>query len=1041
MNKEVFKKVLILVVFLSGNVFFAQTVKGKVTSGGATLPGVNVVIKGTKTGVSTGFTGEFEISKVPANATLVFSFIGYNTKEVPANFSSPMNVVLAEDTKSLNEVVVVGYGTVKRKDLTGSISSINSSAIKNQPFSSLDQALQGKVAGVTVTQNSGAPGGGVSVRVRGITSLGGNEPLYVIDGVQVSGSSNNDSFNFSSIGGGNGQTKVNALSNINPSDIESIDVLKDGAAAAIYGASASNGVVLVTTKKGKKGKSILAYDTYSGFQQVAKFVKVLNLKEYGQFIKEVYPTAGLVVPYEYRNPELLGEGTNWQDEIFRSALTVNHQLSFSGAKDNTKFYTSLNYFSQDGIVINSNFKRYSMRLNLENKLNNWFKFGNNLTFGNSRENVTFNDDESGVISGAIRQSPAVPVRLSDGSFGGPDPAQGLGSGNGKNAVATSEIRNNYLNRYKLNGNFYGEISFAKNLTFRTDFGYDYTTSKNSIFNPTYKIGNDINDVNQSIKINSDSFFWVFKNYLTYSKSFGKHDFTVLLGQEAQQNKYEGITASRKKFPGNNLDALGLGDATTATNDNYKGTHSISSYFGRLNYSFDNKYVLTASIRSDASSNFGPNNRIGYFPAISGAWILSNESFMKPLTKVLSYAKFRAGYSTVGNENIEAYSFGSKIASVNNAFGTAYLLENIENANVKWETTISENYGVELGFLEDAIRIDLDYYKKTSSDFLFPQPTPGILGSSPTGSFLGLKPPVVNLGEMVNEGIDFTLNTRNIAKENFTWNTTIVFSKFRNKLTKLADENSTIFRTIEFNNTITKTTVGESVGQFYGYVVEGIYKTEAELYSSPTPKDPIDRNTGVWLGDIKFKDVNGDGKIDDNDRTYIGSPIPDFTYGITNTLSYHNFDFSFVLQGSQGNEIYNWTRRLTEGMKEVNANQGIAVKDRFIENVNTNTNVPRFKNGDPGNNSRVSSRFVEDGSFLRIQNLTLGYSLAPKYLERTKLFSKVRIYGSAQNIYTFTKYSGLDPDIGSFNQDALLSGVDNGRYPVPKVFLMGLNIEF
>jgi TonB-linked SusC/RagA family outer membrane protein len=1040
MKKTLFKKLVTLILILSGFSFFGQTIKGKVESAGMPLPGVNVAVKGTAIGTTTSFDGTFTLDKVPPKSKIVFSFIGFESKEIISEGKSILNVTLKEDIKTLNEVVVIGYGTAKRKDLTGAVSSVGAKSLKDQPFSSIDQALQGKVAGVTVTQNSGTPGGGVSLRIRGVTSLSGNEPLYVVDGVPLDGGANNDSFSFSATGGGSGQTKVSALSNINPGDVESIDILKDASASAIYGSRGSNGVVLITTKKGKKGKSTIVYESYTGFQQVTKYLDVFNLKEYAQFISDI-TSVKENVPFELQNPAILGEGTNWQKEIFRTAPISNHQLSFSGGKDNTKYYTSLNYFQQDGIVINSDFRRYSMRLNLETKVNEWFKVGNNLTFSNSSEHITLNDDESGVISGAVRQAPNIPVRLSDGTFGGPDPAAGQGSGNGKNPVATSEIKRNNLIRYKLNGNIYGEMTLAKGLTFRSDLGYDYSTAKNGIFNPTYKIGSDENLINESFKIQNDSFFWVFKNYFNYSQTFGKHSFVLLAGQEAQQSKYESLSASRRGFLSNDIDALNAGDLATARNDNYKGTESLSSYFGRINYSFADKYLLSASLRADSSSKFGANYRTGYFPSFSGAWVLSNESFMKAVAPVLNYAKIRIGYGEVGNQNIPNYAYGAGIASIVSAFGTAFAQANIQNPNVKWETLKSTNIGLELGFLSDAIRLDIDAYKKTSSDFLFPRPTPGVLGSYPSASYLGLQPPYENIGEIENKGIDLALNTRNIANGKFNWTTTAIFSTFKNKLIAFSDDNSAIFRTFEFNNTLTKTAVGQPIGQFYGFQVEGLYKSETDLNTSPTPQYAIGQQGGVWVGDIKFKDVNGDGKIDDSDRTYIGSPLPNFTYSLTNNLSYKNFDFAIVIQGTQGNEIYNWTRRLTEGMREVIGNHATVVKERFIEGVNENTTIPRFVNGDPNANSRVSDRFVEDGSYLRIQNITFGFSIPPSFLEKTKFFSKIRIYSTIQNLHTFTKYSGLDPEVGSYGQDALLTGVDNGRYPVSRTILMGVNLEF
>jgi TonB-dependent starch-binding outer membrane protein SusC len=1049
MKKELLKKLLFLIVLLTGNVFFGQTVKGKVVAGASPMPGVSIVVKGTTSGAISDFDGSFMLKNVPANATLVFSFVGYASKEVKADSSAPMTVNLVEDTKSLNEIVVVGYGTSKKKDLTGAISSVTAASLKDQPIIGVDQALQGRVAGVTVTQNSGTPGGGVSIKIRGVSSLGGTEPLYVVDGVPIDGGSDNDSFNYVSIGGANGQTKVSALSNINPNDIESIDILKDASAAAIYGSRASNGVVLITTKKGKKGKSVIAYDGYTGLQYVTKYLDVLNLRDYAKYRNSINQSVGQPLEYQFQNPDLLGEGTNWQKEIFKTAPMVNHQLTMSGGKDNTRYYTSLNYSKQDGIVVNTDFTRYSMRLNLDTKVNDWFKIGNNLSLSSAVQNIAFNDAEDGVINTALTQAPNVPVRYSDGTFGGPQ--QNFGSGT--NPVALSEIRSNKLSKYKLNGNLFGEISLSKSLTFKSLLGYDYNTSKNSIFVPDIKVGT-INYNSLLDKQQGDSFFWNIQNYFNYNKSIGKHTVGVLLGQEASQVKYEGISGRRTGFSSNNIDALGLGDALTASNNSYKGTESLSSYFTRVNYSFDDKYLLTATYRADGSSKFGPNNRVAYFPSFSAAWVLSNESFFKGAKKVVSLAKFRAGYGEVGNQNIPNYAYGSSIVGFPTSFGTGYAQENIENPNVKWENAKSTNLGLELGFLSNAIKLEVDVYKKVSAGFLFKEPSPAFLGSNPQQPNLGLASPYSNIGNLENNGIDATLTTRNFATEKFNWTSTFIFSKYKNELTNFGGDGNTIYSVFQFNNVLTKTGVGLPLGQFYGYVFDGIYKSQAEL-DAVKPEGEVGPGQGkVFIGDAKFKDLNGNGKIDDGDKTTIGSPIPDFTYSILNTLSYKNFDMSLVISGTQGNKIYNWTRKLTESLGGTGgpySNQSSVVNDRAIVYLDTsdgvyklqnpNTNIPRYIDGDPNNNARVSSRFIEDGSYLRIQNLTLGYSLSPNFISKTHFFSKARVYSTIQNLYTFTKYTGLDPAVGSYSQNPLLTGVDNGRYPVARTITFGFNLEF
>lgn len=1020
------------------------SVSGKVSDADGPIPGANVILKGTTNGVSTDFDGNYTISNIPSDGILVFSYLGYSSQDIAVNGSSSINVLLEASATSLEEVVVVGYGTMKRSDLTGSISSIKGDALEDQPFVGIDQALQGKISGITVTQNSGAPGGGVSIRVRGITSLtGSNEPLYVVDGVPIDGGDNNDSFDFSSLGGGNGQTKVSALSNINPSDVESIEVLKDASATAIYGSRGSNGVVLITTKKGKAGKSTISYSAYTGMQSVTKYLDAMNLKEYARYYSDVYTELGQSVPFEFQNPGLLDEGTNWQKEIFRSAPITNHQLSFSGGNEKTKFYTSLNYFDQEGIVINSDFSRVSMRLNLDHKISDNFRVGNNLTFSKSNEHITFNDDEAGVISTALRQSPNVPVRYSDGSWGGPTETDGISGG--VNPVAISEIRNNTLDRFKINGNFFGELKFANDFTFRSELGYDYSVSKIAVFEPTYEIGTQINGTSTSVKTSSDSFYWILKNYLNYNKTLGAHSINAMIGQESQESKWFNLRGSRRGFLTNDVQALNAGDAETATASQGQGSWSLASYFSRLNYSFDGKYLFTATIRADASSNFGENNKWGYFPSFSVGWVLSNESFLEN-NETLSLVKFRAGYGEVGNQNIPGYSYGARLKTTPSIWGSGFAQANIANPDVKWEATKSTNIGAELGFFSNKIILEVDLYKKVSSDFLFQQPLPSYLGAMNVASYMGLNPPYVNLGEMENTGIDVTLNTRNFTKENFTWTTTAVVSAYKNELIKMANEGDAIYQTFEFNNTLTKTAVGQPVGQFYGHIADGIFTTIEELNASPTQGEITGDNTGIWLGDIKFKDISGpdgvpDNVVDDYDKTYIGNPHPDFTFSLANNFKYKNLDLSINLQGSYGNDVYNWTRRVTEGMREIRGNQLTTVLDRYIEGVNENTNIPRFSSNNANDNSRVSSRFVEDGSYLRIQNVTLGYTLPSSSLGKQNLFSSLRLYATVQNLYTFTDYSGLDPEIGAFSQNALLMGIDNGRYPTPRTIMVGINLDF
>ncbi|MDX6182802.1 TonB-dependent receptor [Flavobacterium sp. Fl-77] len=1034
MQKRTLKILLCLIVCMWGNFFFAQTVKGKVTSGGLGLPGVGVIVEGTNNATSTDFDGGFILNNVDPKSTLIFSYIGYKNVSLPADTKSVMKVNMVNDLEKLNEVVVIGYGTSKRKDINGAVSSIKASEIQDKPFTSIDQALVGKAAGVNVTQNSGTPGGGISVQIRGITSINGNEPLYVIDGTPVFADKNNDSFSFSALGGGNGQTKNSALSGLNISDIETIDILKDASSTAIYGANGANGVVLITTKKGKKGKSTFSYETYLGTQQVTNSVDVLNLPQYAAYQAKIFKLNGEPIPYQYQKPDLLGIGTNWQDELFRTATMYNHQISFSGEKDGTRYYTSLNYFDQEGIVLNSDFNRMSMRLNVDSNVKSWLKMGNNMSISKSSQQVVRNDDRGGLVMNTLRQSPELPVRYADGSFAGPTSGLGSSANEATNPIALSEYNNAKTDRYKINGNVFADFTLIKGLVFRTELGYDLNFAKSSSFAPAYTLGNVSELLNKSFKQQDQSFYWSLKNYLTYNKTISeKHNFTFLLGQEAQESQYEYLSGYRSgDFLSKDFTNLNIGDIDTAVNGNGSGRWSMTSYISRLNYSFSDRYSFSASLRADASSNFGPNNKWGYFPSFAAGWTVSNEKFFEPLSSTVNYLKFRAGYGSVGNQNIPANRYQTILSLTASPFGgVSPTIDNLGNPDIKWESLKSFDVGFELGMLNNRVKLDFDYYVKNSSNFLTKQ-----INDESNQSALNY---YLNTGEIETKGIELTLNTRNIITENFTWDSTIIFSKYNNELTSFQGAGKSLLGKVQFDlYNVTRTTEGEPVGQFYGYVTDGLFKNAAELTAGPT------QEAGTGIGDIRFKDLNNDGKIDAKDQTAIGSAIPDFTYSFNNNFKYKNISLSVVLTGSQGNEIYNFTRHYTDGIYpgfgDRFANVSTRAINAFEPGVNENTNEPRISLNDPNGNGRISNRFVEDGSYLRIQNVSLSYDL-PKKIFETSIISKIRLYVNVQNLYTWTKYSGFDPALGNLDQNITLSGIDLGRYPVPRTTSMGLNLEF
>lgn len=1034
MQKRTIKILLCLIVCMWGNFFFAQTVKGKVSSGGQGLPGVGVLVQGTKNATTTDFDGGFILNNVDPKSTLIFSYIGYKNVSMPADTKSVMKIDMLNELEKLNEVVVIGYGTSKRKDINGAVTSIKASEIQDKPFTSIDQALVGKAAGVNVTQNSGTPGGGISVQIRGITSINGNEPLYVIDGTPVFADKNNDSFSFSALGGGSGQTKNSALAGLNISDIETIDILKDASSTAIYGANGANGVVLITTKKGKKGKSTFSYESYLGTQQVTNSVDVLNLPQYATYQAKIFKLNGEPIPFQYQKPALLGEGTNWQDELFRNAAMYNHQISFSGEKEGTRYYTSLNYFDQEGIVLNSDFNRISMRLNVDSNVKSWLKIGNNMSISKSSQQVVRNDDRGGLVMNTLRQSPELPVRSPDGSFAGPTSGLGSSANEATNPIALSEYNNAKADRYKINGNVFADFTLTKGLVFRSELGYDLNFAKSSSFVPKYTLGNVSELLNKSFKQQDQSFYWSLKNYLTYNKSFNeKHNFTFLLGQESQESQYEYLSGYRTgEFLNKDFTNLNIGDIDTAINGNGSGRWSMASYISRLNYSFSDKYSFSASVRADASSNFGPNNKWGYFPSFAGGWTVSNEKFFESLSTTVNYLKFRAGYGSVGNQNIPANRYQTILSLTASPFGgVSPTIDNLGNPDIKWESLKSFDVGFELGILNNRVKLDFDYYVKNSSNFLTKQ-----INDESNQSALNY---FLNTGEIVTKGIEFTLNTRNISTENFNWDSTIIFSKYNNELTSFQGQGKSLLGKVQFDlYNVTRTTEGQPVGQFYGYVTDGLFKNATELAAGPS------QETGTGIGDIRFKDLNNDGKIDAKDQSALGSAIPDFTYSLTNNFKYKNMSLSVVVTGSQGNEIYNFTRHYTDGIYpgfgDRFANISARALNAFEPGVNENTNEPRISLNDPNGNGRISSRFVEDGSYLRIQNVSLSYDLPKKIFEKS-IISKVRLYVNVQNLYTWTKYSGFDPALGNLDQNITLSGIDLGRYPVPRTTSMGLNVEF
>jgi TonB-dependent starch-binding outer membrane protein SusC len=1037
-------------VFAQQNKTVTGTVYGE---NNATLPGATIMVKGSTIGTTSDLDGKFTL-QVPATAkALLISFIGMEAQEVPIT-TGPIKVNLVTSATALSEVVVIGYGTVRKNQVTTAISSVNQKELKNLRVTGVDQALQGKLAGVSVTNNSGQPGGGVALRVRGLTSINSNDPLIVIDGVPFT-SNTVSSSGYDGLGGGRGQTGNSFLANLNPNDIESVDVLKDASAQAIYGSQGANGVILITTKKGKTAEGKVTYDGSFGTSQITQRLDVMNLRQFAEYQNGIVTTPAV----EFQDPSLLGDGTDWQNAIFKTGYTKSHSLSFSSGKDKTSYFASASYLDQTGTIEGSDYQRYTTRFNIDHAVKSWLNFGMSANILRSIQNVALADNApSGTIWLACIQNPLIPVTNSDGTWGGGEVISGT-SYYQDNPVANSKSRGNKVVQNNIFGNMYAELKFLKDFTLKNEVSYTLGLRNNT----AYQLGVNVGPrVLQSKLIDSrnNSYYYALRNYLNYSKTFGKHYFAATAGHEAQYSYWEQIAGTKLELTNNILDMnAGSTDQTTWGLTGGKGEWAMESYFGRLNYMFDNRYSLSVSYRADASSNFGPDNKWGYFPGVSLGWTVTNEKFFESVKNVISYAKIRVGYGGVGNQNLPSGAPTPPYTSIisnwpgPSGFGTVNGYptnhsEGIANPKLGWESVITSNAGFDMGFLKDRVELTFDLYKKTTTKMLLFSTGPTFLGIG--AAWNDLKAPIGNIGQMTNKGFDLSITTRNIIKNDFSWTSSLVFSHYSNNLDKLLTESSSLTGSVYYaGNNITYTAPGHPIGSFYGLEYDGIIRTQAELDASLPQFGYLHNENQTWLGDVRYKDINGkdengkltgipDGKIDEADYTYIGSPIPKFTFGFTNTINYKSFDLSLFLQGSYGAKIYNFMKWQLEKLDNTTNNQLVSVLDRYTA-TNTDGILPRYTTTN-SNNSIISDRYVEDGSYLRIQNLTIGYRLPVSIAQRIKM-TNLRVYMSAQNLYTLTKYTGYDPEIGSYDNGILLMNVDQGHYPNPRTITVGVNVEF
>jgi TonB-linked SusC/RagA family outer membrane protein len=1006
-----------------------SSVSGKVTDkSGQPLPGVTVVVKGTTNGTVTNADGTYSLSNIPENATLVFSFVGMRTQEITIGNQTKINVTMEDETIGLDEVVAIGYGTQKKRDIAGSISSVKGTDLTKSGLGNAVEALQGRIAGVSVVSNSGKPGTGVSLRIRGIGGINNSDPLYVIDGIQ----------------GGD-------ISEINSNDIQSIEVLKDAASSAIYGARGANGVVIVTTKRGEQGKPKITYNGSYGVQNMMNPNNLINLnaQEYAETINKAYIADGQGAvfggtntekyPVEYfPAPSELGKGTDWTDVMTnKNAPIQEHVISVSGGNENQKVYVSLGYLKQDGIVVFTGYERYSFVINTDHKINNWLKFGNNTSLLHSvKSGGTVYGDESGMYTDMFymfTQPSTLPVYEEDGSFAGP-PTPFYRPTRNPYAVAANTDANKKSNA--INNNIYIELNPIKYLMLKSSFitilnssNYDYFY--NGIFEEGITKGSQT-----SLNIqDNQSLGWMWSNTINYNRDFDDHSLNLLGGYEVAESSSSGIIGYAT-YSDPSIKVVGTNGALTASINQSKYESSTISYFGRAAYNYKSKYYLTGNIRRDGSSKFGANNRFGVFPSFSGAWRLSGEDFFPK--NIFSDLKLRAGYGEVGNDKIGDYSFLAPLTTViysmtgqNGSFNNGLAVASVANPDLKWETTKQLNFGIDVAAFDNKLTFAAEYFKTDVTDMLLGVSIPTTSGISDTGwgryAYL-----TTNLGALTNKGFEFDLNYRGSVRD-ITYSLNANLTTFDNEVTDIG-ENPYL------QGTVSRTYKGGSLGDFYGYVCEGIFQTQAEVDAA----NALNGNSGVYYqfketapGDFKYADLNGDKIINDKDQKVIGSPVPKFTYGFGINVSYKQFSLNSLFTGIYGNEIYNGLRG---GQLEATGdtyNKSSTVLNAWDGEGTSNT-IPRRLPMDVNQNSRVSTMYLESGSFLRLRNIVISYSLSKSATQKFAC-DNATVFLAGDNLFTIANYKGFDPEVSTINN--LNAGLDNSFYPHASIVRMGLKITF
>ena len=974
---------------------FAQqiTVQGVVKDQtGETVIGASVMEKGTTNGTITGIDGDFSLN-MSSNGTLVVSFVGYKTQEVQVKGQKQLQVVLSEDAEMLDEVVVIGYGTMKKSDLTGAVSSIGNKDIKDSPVSNLGQAIQGKISGVQIV-DAGKPGDNVSIKIRGLGSINNCDPLVVIDGVPTD------------LG----------LSSLNMADVERLDVLKDASATAIYGSRGANGVVMITTKRGTEGKGKLAVSANYSFQNATNVPSLLNAAQYAELSNDMMVNSGRNPNPEWANPSELGAGTDWMDELLRTGVMQNYTVSYSGGNEKSHYYVSGGFLDQSGIVKSVNYRRFTFQSNSDAQVLKWLKFSNNITFSaDTKKSGSYN------IGDALKALPIYPVKNEDGSWSGPD-GNSEWYGSTRNPIGPTELNKSQTDGYNFLANLTAELTFTKWLKFKSTFGYDAKFWFIDNFTPKYNWKPTPTEETSRYKSDNKSFTYLWDNYFLFDHTFAeKHRVGLMAGMSAQWNTNDYLNAQKNVFMFDNVHEMDNGEEMYAIGGN-ETEWALLSYMARVNYSYEDRYLLTATIRRDGSSRFGKKHRWGTFPSVSVAWRTSQEKWF-PKNDYINDLKVRAGYGVTGSQasvgnysylasyNTSVYPFG--ISSGNQ---TALVSSTLANPYIHWEEVAQTNIGFDASLFNSRVMFSFDAYLKETRDML-------VKASIPiTSGFEDTTTTYTNAGKVRNQGIEMSLHTINLTGE-LGWETNLTATYNKNKIKDLNSDVPYYINQIN-NSYVTMLAKDYPINVFYGYVTDGIFQNQSEVNTHAV-------QPGAEPGDIRFRDLNNDGVINDSDRTVIGNPNPSWLFSMNNSLSYKGFELSVFLQGIAGNKIYNANNIDNTGMAAA-YNQTTDVLKRW-QGEGTSNSMPRAVFGDPNQNTRVSDRFVENGSYLRLKNITLSYTFPKQWLQKAQI-ENARLSLSCENVATITGYSGFDPEVG-------INGIDQNRYPISRTFSLGLNFNF